>query len=148
MNDIQIRERNEIIIEKKKQRQSYNSSSNDDIFLIYGGLLIVDSPYHANYNDVAFLSLLSEGLHDGISVLNDVSFGDLIDVGEGAMGAFSNVDWPDLDFAEFGSEVGELAGNAAEFAGVLGSGVVDVAGDAIEFVGGAQQAHFTHPKVF
>ena len=58
------------------------------IVLIGGGLALVSNPNVVDYNDTNLLDTIADGFHDGLSVLGDISFGDMIDVGEGALGVF------------------------------------------------------------
>ena len=137
---LQRQELRETIKAKKQKRRAvtggggaHHYDSGDDFLLIYGGLMIIDNPNTCNYNDPGLLGFVKNGFHDGLSILTDISFSDIQDVGEGVLGAFEAIDWPDLDFQGFGDTVGELYGNAGEFAGVFGKGVVNAAEGVGEF---------------
>lgn len=105
------------------------------VILVGGGLAIVSNPNIVDYNDTNLLDTIADGFHDGLSVLGDISFGDMIDVGEGALGVFEDIDWPDIDFDGFADAAGDLFGDAGEFFVDAGEGVADVAGDVIGGIG-------------
>eukprot|EP00343_Euplotes_focardii_P009474 CAMPEP_0205828048 /NCGR_PEP_ID=MMETSP0206-20130828/33952_1 /ASSEMBLY_ACC=CAM_ASM_000279 /TAXON_ID=36767 /ORGANISM="Euplotes focardii, Strain TN1" /LENGTH=340 /DNA_ID=CAMNT_0053129497 /DNA_START=749 /DNA_END=1771 /DNA_ORIENTATION=+ len=101
------------------------------VILVGGGLALVAFPGAVDYNDSNMLDSIMDGLHDGLSALGDISFGDIIDVGEGALGVFEDIDWPDIDFDGFA----DVAGDVGEFFGEIGGAIADGAGDAVDGVG-------------
>jgi hypothetical protein len=130
---------------KKQQKHESGGNSNKmavgmgvgaGVILAAGGLALVANPNVADYNDNHFMDEMVDGLHDGVSVLGDISFGDLIDVGEGALGAFEDIDWPDIDFEGFADAAGDLFGDVGEFFANAGEGVADVVGDLVNDIGG------------
>lgn len=145
--------------EKKKHKKSGNggvalaagAGIGAGVILAAGGLAIVSNPNTVDYNDNNMMDDIADGFHDGLSALTDISFGDMIDIGEGAMEGFEDIDWPDIEFGDVADAAGELFGgagdffeNAGEFIGegavdageAIGEGAVD-AGEAIgDFVGG------------
>ena len=133
------------IAAKKKQKQASGGGAGGaavgvgigaGVILAVGGLALVANPNVADYNDNHFMDEIVDGLHDGISVLGDISFGDLIDVGEGALGAFEDIDWPDIDFDGFADAAGDLFGDAGEFFANAGEGIADAVGDLVNDIGG------------
>lgn len=107
------------------------------VVLGVGGLALVANPNVANYNDPDMMDGIVEGFHDGLSALTDISFGAIADVGEGVMGAFEDIDWPDIDFDGFAEAAGDLFGDAGEFFADLGEGIGDGIGDLAEGIGDA-----------
>ena len=113
-------------IEKKKKKKSdkYKSSDNyytsgSNVFMCDGGLLYVGNPHTFDYTHPWTLDLIADGLHEGLSLLSDIDFGDILDFGGGDLGGLVDIDWPDIDFEGMGEAVGELAGGAAEFMGKI-----------------------------
>ncbi len=51
----------------------------------------------------------------------------MLDVGEGAMGFFEGIDWPDIDFDGLGDAAGVLFGDAGEFFQGAGEGIGEIA---------------------
>jgi hypothetical protein len=153
-------ERREILQEKKAHKNQNGGNSNvalaavgvggvaGGVILAGGGLAIVGNPNSVDYNDNNLLDFIADGLYDGLSILGNISFGDMLDVGEGALGVFEDIDWPDIDFDGFGDAAGDLFGDAGEFfqgagegigeiAEGAGEGIVDVAEGAGEIAQGA-----------
>lgn len=105
------------------------------VILVGGGLALVAYPDAVDYNDTNLLDTITDGLHDGLSALGELSFGDLADVGEGALGVFEDIDWPDIDFDGFADVAGDLFGDAGEFFEGVGEAIADGAGDAVDGIG-------------
>lgn len=105
------------------------------VILGAGGLALVANPGMMDYNDTGMLDKITDGLHDGLSVLGEISFGDIADVGEGALGIFEDIDWPDIDFDGFGDVAGDLFGDAGEFFEGVGEVIGEGAGAAVDGIG-------------
>lgn len=105
------------------------------VVLAAGGLALVANPNTADFNDSGMLDPIVDGFHDGLSVLGDISIGDILEVGEGALDAFEGIDWPDIDFDGFADVAGDLFGDAGEFFAGAGEAIGDGLGAAADGVG-------------
>ena len=105
------------------------------VILVGGGLALVANPANVDYNDNNVIDTIADGFHDGLSALGEISFGDMIDVGEGALGVFEDIDWPDIDFDGFADVAGDLFGDAGEFFEGAGEAIGEAAGDVADAVG-------------
>ena len=140
-------ERREILQQKKEQKNQNGGNNNGTlaavgvggvaggVILAGGGLAIVGNPNSIDYNDNNLLDFIADGLYDGLSILGNISFGDMLDVGEGALGFFEDIDWPDIDFDGFGDAAGDLFGDAGEFFQGAGEGIGEIAQGAGEGIG-------------
>jgi hypothetical protein len=142
-NGVEHQEKKEKLKEKKKNKGNAGAAVavgagvGAGVILGAGGLALVANPNTVDYNDNDMMDGIMDGLHDGLSALDAISFGDMIDVGEGALGAFEDVDWPDIDMDGFGDMAGELFGDAGEFFADAGEGIVDIGEGAGEAIGDA-----------
>jgi hypothetical protein len=114
-----------------KSSPSYGGSSYN-IFYLDGGPIFVGNPYYYNYGSPTPFCWIAEGFHDGLSILTDISFGDMLDIGEGDLGDLIDVDWPDIDFGDMADVAGGLFGDVKSFVGVLGEGVLNGVGDIFD----------------
>lgn len=138
-------ERREKIVAKKEHKKKKGMSTagkvavvgavGAGVILVAGGLALVAFPGAVDYNDTNLLDTIVDGLHDGLSALGEISFGDLADVGEGVLGVFEDIDWPDIDFDGFADCAGDLFGDAGEFFEGVGEAIADGAGDAVDGIG-------------
>lgn len=144
--DIEGDERRDKIKEKKKHKSSNTAAYagvgvaagvgiGAGVVLAAGGLALVANPNNADYNDPTMMDKIADGFHDGLSALTDISFGDMIDAGEGVMEGFEDIDWPDIDFDGFADMAGELFGDAGEFFADAGEGIAHGVGEAADAIG-------------
>lgn len=142
-NSVSI-ERQEIIKAKHEERMQQRSySSNDNVFFCPGGLIYVDNPYYFNYNNHFMFLALAEGLHDGLSLLPDIHFEDVLDLGIGDLGGLADLSIPDINFDGLGDIVGfsgDVIGGAINIGGDAAGFVGEVGGDVVNFAGGAAGA--------
>lgn len=141
-NDPQYNERKDKIKAKKKHKGGSGAGTaaaagiGAGVVLGVGGLAMVANPNTANYNEPTMMDHIVDGFHDGLSVLTDISFDDLMDAGEGVLGAFEGIDWPDIDFDGFADAAGDLFGDAGEFFAEAGEHIVEGIGNVIGEIGG------------
>lgn len=145
-------ERQEIIQAKHEERSKQRAySSSDNVFFCPGGLIYVGNPYYFDYNCNMMSFALADGLHDGLNLLPEIHFDDVLDHGMGDLGGFADFAIPDISFDGLGDAVGfagdvvggaiNIGGDVVGFIGDVGGDAVgaigDVGGDAVEFAGGA-----------
>jgi hypothetical protein len=140
-------EKREVLQQKKAHKDQRGGNNNvaiaavgvggvaAGVILVGGGLAIVGNPNSVDYNDNNLLDTIADGLYDGLSILGNISFGDMLDVGEGAMGFFEDIDWPDIDFDGFGDAAGDLFGDVGGFFQGAGEGIGEIAGNVIGGIG-------------
>ena len=138
-------ERRDKLVEKKKQKWStgkkvavgagVGAGVVGGVILVGGGLALVSNPSVVDYNDTNLIDTVVDGLHDGLSALGEISFGDIADIGEGALGIFEDIDFPDIDFDGFADVAGDLFGDAGEFFEGAGEAIADGAGAAVDGIG-------------